>query len=151
HYPPAAAALVADVVVHEHLCSGTAGFEAALAGVPSLLLDREHFSMSPLTHLGPNVVFKNWNSLWDAFQSRPAGLGDWSSMLGRLDPFRDGRAAERMGQYLHWALDGLKQGIARDVALADAAERYCEMWGDDKIVSDARRSVPSIAAVNHGG
>ena len=39
--PPVAAALAADIAIHGHLCAGTAGFEAALAGIPTVLLDRE--------------------------------------------------------------------------------------------------------------
>ena len=59
-------------------------------------------------------------------------LGDWSSMLEDLDPFRDGRASERMGTYLHWLLESFKDGKDREMAMADAAQRYGELWGYDK-------------------
>ena len=52
-----------------------------------------------------------------------------------LDPFRDGRAAERIGDYLRWLLDGFEAGRDREAALADAAERYCGKWGEDKVVT----------------
>ena len=139
-YPPAAAALASDIAIHGHLCAATAGLEAALAGVPTLLLDREGWHVSPLYRLGiGRVVFTDWQVLWDALVehwSRPMGVpgfGDWSPMLDELDPFRDGRAAERMGTYLKWLMDGFKAGLGRETVLADAAEHYCRLWGWDKI------------------
>jgi hypothetical protein len=66
-YPPAAAALAADIAVHGHLLAETAGIEAALAGVPTLLLDREGWPQSALYQLGVGrVVFNDWPSLWRA-------------------------------------------------------------------------------------
>ena len=139
-YPPAVAALASDVAVHGHLFAATAGFEAALAGVPTLLLDREGWPVSKLYKLGEGrVVFTKWEELWEACKDHwnastgTPGFGDWSPMIDELDPFRDGRAAERMGTYLKWLLDGLKSGLSRDVVMADAAERYCKAWGYDKV------------------
>ena len=54
-------------------------------------------------------------------------------MLDELDPFRDGRAAERMGTYVHWLMEGFKAGHNREVVMAEAAERYCAAWGRDKV------------------
>ena len=139
-HPPSEAALAADVMIHGHLCAATAGLEAALAGIPTLLIDREGWSMSPLYRLGVGqVVFTDWESLWEACQqhwSTPGGVpafGDWSSMLEEIDPFRDGRAAERIGTYLKWLIDGFKSGLDREAVMANAAERYAAMWGSDKI------------------
>src|SRR4030095_6074657 len=87
-YPPVLAALACDVALHAHLCAGTAGLESALAGIRSLLLDREGWHVSPLYKLGVGrVVFRNWTELWEAlieFRKSPESLpdfGDWSSML----------------------------------------------------------------------
>lgn len=139
-YPPAAAALASDIAIHECLSAGTAGVECALAGAPTLLLDREGWSVSPLYKLGVGkVVFTKWEDLWEtclAHWQRPGGVpgfGDWSDMLHELDPFRDGRAAQRIGTYLKWLLGGFKAGLPREVVLADAAERYTKAWGRDKI------------------
>ncbi len=138
-YPPAIGALAADVAIHGHLCAGSAGMEAALAGVPTLLLDREGWHVSLLYGLGlGRVVFKTWDELWGAImEQRKAegieGFGNWSPLLGELDPFRDGRAAERMGTYLKWLIDGFKAGLDRETVMADAAERYCAIWGRDKV------------------
>ncbi|MBQ26668.1 MAG: hypothetical protein CMH81_00785 [Nitrospiraceae bacterium] len=139
-FPPAVAALAADVAVHAHLCAGTAGVEAALAGVPTLLVDREGWPTSPLYELGVGrVVFRDWDTLWKACcehwssSGGSPGFGDWGSVLDSIDPFRDGRAAARMGTYIKWLIDGFKHGLNRDTVMADAAERYCAIWGKDKV------------------
>ncbi len=137
--PPALAALAADVAIHGHLYAATAGVESALAGVPTVLLDGEGCRDSDLYRLGPGrVVFQSWEDLWricqEHFQKGPvAGFGDWSLLLPDLDPFRDGRAAERIGIYVKWLLDGYRSGRRRDEVLADAAMRYGKKWGYDKI------------------
>ncbi|MBI2058267.1 MAG: hypothetical protein HYT87_00715 [Nitrospirae bacterium] len=139
-YPPAAAALASDIAIHGHLWSGTAGCESALAGVPTLLLDREGWKESPLYELGPGrVVFQDWESLWLACQEhwrRPKGIpgfGHWTSLLDDLDPYRDGCAAERMGTCLRWLLEGFKAGLNRESAMEQAAEKYVKQWGADKV------------------
>jgi len=139
-YTPAAAALAADVAVHSDLSATTAALEAALAGVPSLLLDRDGGSGSPLYRLKDHpVVFSNLEELWESCrlhwfnQTETPGFGDWSPMLDEFDPFRDGRAAERMGTYLHWLIEGFRNGHHREEIMADAAQRYCDLWGNDKI------------------
>lgn len=135
-HPPAAAALAADLAVHGHLTAGTAALEAALAGTPTALFDPDGLPSSPLYRLGVGrCVFLEWPSLWDAATEhwrRPGGVpgfADWSPMLPELDPFRDGRAAERMGGYLAWLREGLAAGLGRERSMADAAERYAKAWG----------------------
>jgi len=56
-------------------------------------------------------------------------------MLDELDPFRDGQAAKRMGTYIKWLIEGFQAGHDRDRTMADAAEKYCGIWGSDKITS----------------
>jgi hypothetical protein len=141
-YPPCIAALSADIAVCGHLYAATSGVEAALAGIPTLLLDREGWQLSHLYELGKGkVVFCDWDSLWEACNAsrsskgRYDGFGDWSPLLDRIDPFRDGRAAERIGTYLKWLLDGFKAGLKRETVMADAADRYTKIWGQEKITS----------------
>ncbi|MFA7677124.1 MAG: hypothetical protein WCY34_03025, partial [Candidatus Omnitrophota bacterium] len=110
-----------------------------LAGVPTLLIDREGWPVSSLYKLGEKVVFTDWSSLWRICQDHwrtPGGVpgfGDWSLMLEELDPFRDGHAAQRIGTYLQWLLEGFKSGLKRDEVLAQAACRYAQTWGKDKV------------------
>ena len=139
-YPPAIASIASDIAIHGYLHAGTAGMESALAGTPTLLLDRDGWAISQLYELGEGkVVFVDWENLWDSCMDHRKnnsvrnGFGDWSPILGELDPFRDGKAAERMGTYLHWLIQGFNRGKHRDQILEEAAERYCKQWGDDKI------------------
>lgn len=61
-------------------------------------------------------------------------LGDWTPYLDLLDPFRDGRAGERMGLYLKWCLEGYDAGLSRDEVLNRANSMYVSKWGEDKVV-----------------
>ncbi len=141
-YPPAAAALAADVAIHGHFFAGTAGIESALTGTPTLMLDKEQCLKIPLYKLGKDkVIFQSWDNLWKACQDhwnspdKISGFGDWAPVIDDLDPFRDGRAAERMETYLQWLMEGFKAKLPRETILADAAERYTKIWGKDKIFS----------------
>lgn len=155
-YPPAMAAQAADVAIHGHLFAATAGVESALTGTPTLMLDREGFSASPLYRLGVGkVIFRNWDDLWAACQEHwnskgVPGFGVWSSIIDDIDPFRDGRAAQRMGLYLQWLLEGFKAKLPRETVLADAAQRYSKIWGKDKILSvNCNEKEPEYAAARH--
>ena len=129
--PPAEAAMAADLAIHGRLYSGSAGVDAAMAGVPTIMLDREGWAVSPFYKMGVGrVVFTDWDSLWEACTdhwSTPGGvpgLGDWGEMLAEIDPFRDGRAAERMGTYLKWLIEGFREGSNRETVLADLPCSY---------------------------
>lgn len=141
-YPPSVAALSSDIAIHGHLCGPTAALEAALVGRPTLLLDLEGWSVSPLYQLGERrVVFKSMEAIWEAVREHrhnpcgDHGIGSWGSYLDQLDPFRDGKAAHRMGTYLKWLIEGFNKGQHREQVLADAAKRYQEIWGKDKVIS----------------
>ena len=64
------------------------------------------------------------------------GFGDWGPLLDELDPFRDGKSAQRMGDYLNWLIQGFEQGLDKDVIMSDAAERYAKEWGSDKVITN---------------
>ena len=61
-------------------------------------------------------------------------LGDWTSYLDLLDPFRDGCASERMGTYIRWCLDGFDVGLNREDVIKQANRKYVATWGDDKVI-----------------
>jgi len=140
--PPLLAGLSADVCIHSDLSSGTAGMECALEGIPTLLIDREGCPDSKFYDLKEGkVIFKNWPDTIDAvmeyFQAQNGipGFGDWSPILDELDPFRDGKAANRMGTYLHELIKGFQIGSDREMIMANAAQLYVDKWGADKILS----------------
>lgn len=138
---PCEASQAADVAIG--LLFGTsAALESALAGTPTLLLDREGLTSHPLYALGEGrVVFRDWDSLWDALSSYrrdPSslpGFGDWSPLLHHMDPFRDGQGARRIGSYLGWLVEGLEGGLSREAAMGLARQRYAQIWGSDKVVN----------------
>ena len=140
--PPVLAGLSADVCLHGHLSAGTAAVECALEGIPTLLIDREGCPDSKFYELPEGkVIFKNWLDAIDALMEHfkaPQGIpgfGDWLEIIGEFDPFRDGKAANRIGTYLYWLIQGYEQGLNRDIIMADAAQRYSKIWGNDKVIS----------------
>ncbi len=140
---PMVAGLAADVCIHGHLSAGTAALECALEGKPTLLIEREGCPESKFYELPKEkVIFKNWEDAIDAlmehFQTPNCipGFGDWGPLLDELDPFRDGKAAQRMGNYLNWLIQGFEQGLDKEVILSDAAERYAKEWGSDKVITN---------------
>jgi len=140
--PPILAGLASDVCIHGHLCAGTAAIECALEGLPTLLINRERVIDSKLYDLPKGkVIFQDWPSALDALMdyfNTPNGIdgfGDWSSIIDELDPFRDGLAAYRMGTYLKWLIDGFDEGLDREVIMLNAASKYKELWGEDKVIS----------------
>ena len=92
-----------------------------------------------MNYLRGKVIFKDWPSAIDVtleYFNKPGGIdgiGDWSSIINDLDPFRDGNAAKRMGNYLHWLIQGFEKGLDRDAVMANAAEKYRKQWGNDKV------------------
>jgi hypothetical protein len=139
--PPCVAALAADLAVHTSVSNATAGIEAALSGARVVLMDHEGWTKSPLYRLGRDrVVFRDWKTLWDTWTAHgneanaATGFADWSSILHTLDPFRDGRAAERMGDYLHAVLRGLDEGREVTDSIATASQGFAQRWGVDKVL-----------------
>ena len=138
---PCEASLAADVAI-ALLWGPTPGIESALAGTPTMFIDRAPLNYHPLYALGEGeVVFKDWDSLWGrikASRENPTfmpSFGNGSAKLSEFDPFRDGRAAERIGSYIGWAAKGLQEGLSSGETMARARDRYVKLWGADKEVS----------------
>ena len=118
---------------------GTAGVEAALTGTPTLMLDRSRDSKSQFYKLGEGkVVFNDLQTLWKRLQEHwlhePInGFGDWSPIMDDIDPFRDGKAAERLPTFLHWLDEGFSNGLGKDQNLEAAVSKYADAWGMDKV------------------
>jgi hypothetical protein len=61
-------------------------------------------------------------------------LGDWSSYIDKLEPYRDGRAGERIGVYVRSLLESFGRGRCRDEAMRYADRLHMERWGKDKVL-----------------
>ena len=140
HYPPSIGAMASDVAIGNKY-AGTAALEAALSGTPTLLIDKFGWKDDKLDLLGDNIIFKDWETLWnycdDYINSKLKidNFGNWSNIINELDPFHDGRAAERLGNYLFWLKDGFQRNLSKKEVLSIAANKYSEIWGYDKIDS----------------
>ena len=141
---PADAALLTDFAVG--ITSVSAIAVAALQGARVLYLDYEKLDQSDLKpygifhSLGPKrCVFYDPESLKEAvlehtnnLESNPC-LGDASSILDQLDPFRDGKSSQRIGEYITWYLEGLEENLEKNTALRRATDKYAKKWGKDKV------------------
>lgn len=148
-YFPSAAAQVADVVVGLNV--STAATEAVIAGCRGV----HYHSSFPRTHeyyrwgYG-KLVFDNLDLMMNALKSYKADkssnpeLGNWTPYLDLIDPFRDGRAGERMGTYFKWCLEGFDEGLNRDEVMSRANKKYASLWGDDKVIKTADLWTKSI-------
>ena len=138
---PVAASLASDVCIHGHLCAGSAALESAIAGIPTILINREDSKASILAQLPKNsVVFANWNDATDSINGyfssakKNPEFGDWSSIINDLDPFRDGLGAQRIGNFLESLFQGFDEGLRKEDVMARAVEIYANKWGSDKII-----------------
>ena len=106
-----------------------------------MLLNLEGYALSPISKWDDgNVVFCSLGQMKEAItgyrQGKPqyARLGDWSPFIDRLDPFRDGHAADRIGEFVANVLAGMEQGrLDTAAALEQAVEQYTATWGADKV------------------
>jgi hypothetical protein len=142
---PADAALSCNFAVG--IVSSSAAVVSALQGARVLYLDYEQIDQGPLKpyatlhRLGPNrCVFYDPQSLKHAVQQYAENpdanphLGDVSSVIDQFDPFRDGKASQRIGEYVRWYLERVDRGLCRDEALKQATRNYADKWGEDKVV-----------------
>ncbi len=67
--------------------------------------------------------------------SDPA-IGDCRDILPALDPFDDGKGANRMGEYLDRCLEGFDAGLPWPSILEKTNEEYALRWGNDKITGE---------------
>jgi hypothetical protein len=141
---PADAAIVSDFSIS--FLSYSAVVTSALKGARVLYLSYERIdepqrSYCTLHSLGPNrCVFYDIDSMKRAVQehitnpkSNP-NLGDVTPVLDDFDPFRDGKAGDRISEYISWYLEGLDKGLSRDNALNSATQKYADKWGEDKVI-----------------
>jgi hypothetical protein len=103
---PVEAALAADLTIG-HLFGATAALEAAVAGCRAVLLNP--FGLrTPHDHVYRNapVVYPDISTVLTAYRNEVDGtpqaarVGDWTAIIDYFDPIRDGRAPERMRNWV---------------------------------------------------
>lgn len=119
----------------------TAVIEAVLAGGRGIHYDVSKLRTHEYYKWGVNqIIFDDFDNLIDSLRrfkehsSEVGDLGDWTRFLDQLDPFRDGRAAERMGSYLRWCMEGFDNGLDRLDVMRTANKKYALHWGADKVI-----------------
>jgi hypothetical protein len=142
---PADAAMLSDFTVG--ITSISALVVAALKGARILYLDYERVDQGPqepycIFHsLGsnrcifydPDLLRKAIVNYFENPESNPS-LGDATPILDQLDPFRDGKASQRIGEFVEWYLEELDGGLNADDAVRSATDRYAKKWGQNKII-----------------
>lgn len=138
---PTEAAQAADLCVGL-LLSGTVALESYLSGTPTVFLDLEKLYSNPVYRWGKGkVVFDSLDDLFSVirrYRENPvsvSGFGDLSDWVKDRDPFKDGNASLRMGQYIHWLLEMFNQGKTREEAIKYANQKYAEAWGAENVVT----------------
>lgn len=151
---PSDASQAADMSVGLGISSAI--IEAVVAGGRGVHYDPTGLRSHPFYQWGyEKMVFDNLGCLITALRryksdpNREPGLGDFSPVMDQLDPFRDGRAGERVGTYLRWLLEAFDKGYDREAAIGEANERYAAAWGADKVVDlkGERAPAPSGAGL----
>lgn len=143
---PFDAACAADIAVGIGISSAV--MEAVIAGRKGIHCDLPKHYFHPFYKWGyKKIIFDDLSQLMESlkqYKNNPTGefnLGNWSSCLNLMEPFRDGRAGERIGNYLRWLLETFDRGKNRDEAVQYANKLYTHEWGEDKVV-DMRNSKP---------
>lgn len=157
----------AEIAAAADLCVGvdinTATIVAALGGHRAIHLDYVRLHASPLSswaefhRAGPDrLVFDDPVRLWSALNRwyddpstcEGLGLAD-ENLLRRIDPFRDGQAGQRIGQYVRWYLDAMDRGAGRDDALEAASQRYARQWGGSMVGAGPDHGHPRPSMTDH--
>jgi len=137
---PAVHAAAADLCIGD-TAGGTAAFEAALTGVPSILIDQ--MGRNPRfggADLDGRVVFPDMEAALDAVaayrrapEDRP-GFGDWSPWLPTLVARNDGDGARRLASVIDTLLAAFDAGGDRDAALDRVRREYAGAWGRESVI-----------------
>ncbi|MFA5094757.1 MAG: hypothetical protein WC512_05890 [Candidatus Omnitrophota bacterium] len=119
----------------------SAVIEAAIAGGAGVHCDIAGHYFHPYYKWGKDsLIFSDMDKLISSLKQykRDPGsngrIGDWSEYVGRIDPFRDGRAGERIGYYIKLVLEAFEKGEGRDRAISYANGSYAAKWGADKVI-----------------
>jgi hypothetical protein len=140
---PAEAAQAADMAI-SLLIGGTTSLENYLSGVRVVYLDMEGLYSYPEYQSGRNtIVFDDLDALISTINNYRSDkesfgyLGNIDAVMPIIeqkDPFRDGKAAVRMGQYIEWLLEMFKKEEKREEALEYANRQYSDLWGEENVV-----------------
>lgn len=139
---PTDASGFADMAVGAGISSAV--MESVIAGRRGIHYDMTRLASHEFYGWGRDrLIFDDLGKMIEALKMHVSGsdngLGDWSRFYGKIDPYRDGKGGQRMGEYMRWALESLDSGGSRDEAICYADGLYRKEWGDDKIIKMERK------------
>ncbi len=133
---PNEAAQASDIAIGLGI-SSTPAIEAALAGKPAITYDIENLSEHPFYKNGNRkIIFCDLKDIMDILKKSIAqgsvnhGIGDYSFILSKIDPFRDGMASKRIGFCIKLLLEGFDNGLSREEAIRTTISKYRLEWGN---------------------
>jgi len=133
---PAEVAQAADVALGV-LYGGTTVLESILSGVLSFYLDLENsYSFDEYScDQRAAYIFNSLDTLKKGIYKLKRDKNSFKypsnfmKLLKDKDPFQDGLAVTRTGDYLNWIMETFNHGASREEALSYASKNYAEKWG----------------------
>ncbi len=130
------AAYASDICLHTSLAASTAAIECAAVNKPTYIIDYDGYPFNRLFDKNKNhILYKKVedfvNSLDDNFNKikQNENIENWSEIINQIDNFKDGRAAERIGNYLNDLMFELNKGESKNNSLEIAKNNYINQWG----------------------
>ena len=136
---PAEASVGTDMAVGFGV--STAVIESVIVGGRGIHCDITKYSHHSYYRWGyEKIIFDNIDRLIAAlkrYKDNPDNepeLGNWSSYIDRIDPFRDGQSGERVGAYIRWLLESFDKGKNRNEAIRYANKCFVDLWGEERVI-----------------
>ena len=116
--------------------------DCVVNGAKGILYDYTNMrhTESELYEWGENrVIFQDLGDILKSLKNykqnpqKYSTIGDWAPILDDLDPFRDDKGADRIGEYIFWLQEGYKKGWNKDKVIDCANQEYAKKWGEDKV------------------
>tara|TARA_Y100000389_G_C17412624_1_gene491837 strand:- start:563 stop:1441 length:879 start_codon:yes stop_codon:yes gene_type:complete len=115
---PAKIAMASDLTIHDTLIAGSAGLESALVNCKSVYFDYYESSKNKFEEKGLNIVFRDWNLLWDEILKDKASgdkrLGKWENIIEKFDTYRDGKTNLRIMKFIENIMDDHHKGLLNE-------------------------------------
>lgn len=136
---PATVAIKSNMVV---CVPSTAAFESVMTHTPTVVFNPMRKGSRVFYGNGGfnRRVFEEQALMIKAmirFADGDKAIGDYQDILPLIDPFGDGKGAERMGHFIGKCLEGFDQGLTPDEVIAEVSDWYRKEWGKERVTRTA--------------
>lgn len=138
--PVSAASYASDLCIHTSIKACSAAIESALTLTPTIILDNEGWPFNQLESVIPkNIIYRNHIEIMnivDHFMlfNKVNDIGNWQSIIYKLDSYRDGFGAKRMGDFIKWIIGDYNNGLKKEKIIENSVNKFIEKWGVNKII-----------------